>query len=454
MIWLLFSCLFRQPTQSSLQDLETEYSGGVATVKNTSIHAYSLAIRGLDPKQRRAFAVGNAFFNDNWVSAPSSATGRDGLGPLFNAPSCSSCHFRDGRGRPPEDNEKMLSMLLQLSIPGGSSLHPPTPEPTYGNQLQNQAIAGVKAEGKVTIAWQEMPATYPDGTPYSLRKPSYHITDLQYGPLHKDVLFSPRVAPGVYGGGLLEAVSEASILRLADPQDRNRDGISGKPNWIWSVEHQREQLGRFGWKATSVSLKDQITGAFLNDIGITSTLRPKATYLAPQKSLASVPSGGSPEINENKLQRIIFYNQTLAVPARRDVNKKEIRRGLRLFHEIGCASCHTPTLQTDDRHPLAILHNQTIHPYTDLLLHDMGPELADNRPVFDANGREWRTPPLWGIGLVQVVNNHQYFLHDGRARGLEEAILWHGGEGKKANLRFQALSRKQRDAVLQFLGSL
>ena len=439
----------------STRQKDVEKSGGEATVYDASIHAYSLATRQLSTKEKRKFAVGNAFFNDNWVTAPASATGRDGLGPLFNARSCSSCHFKDGRGKPPDDDQNLLSMLLRISIPGIGENGEPLGDPNYGTQLQTNAIDLAPSEAAVKIIWQYIDGSYPDGTQYQLRKPTYQLSNLAYGSISPHLQISGRVAPGVFGGGLLEAIADQTIIDWADPEDKNQDGISGKPNWVYDDKNKTRGLGRFGWKAISVSLEQQISGAFVGDIGITTSIhRQHDLTNTQQQQLATIPDGGKPEINDHKLQRIVFYNQTLAVPARRNWTDPKVKQGEKLFSKIGCSKCHIPNVVTGNNHELSYLNNQTIRPYTDLLLHDMGEGLADHRAVFEATGREWKTPPLWGIGLIETVNGHGFLLHDGRARNLEEAILWHDGEAKSAKQKFMHLSQKKRDYLIDFLRDL
>ena len=311
-----------------------------------------------------------------------------------------------------------------MSIPGADGS---TNEPTYGGQLQDRSILGVPAEGQIVITYEEAPGRYPDGTPYSLRQPVYSIEDLEFGPLHPSVQTSPRIAPAVIGMGLLEAISEARILALADPDDANGDGISGRPNFVWDVRRGMLALGRFGWKANQPTVEQQAAGAFLGDIGITSSLFPDENCPSSQGECLRVPNGGAPEILDSRLEKVTLYAQTLAVPAMRDPEDSEVTQEARLFVQSQCSVCHTPRHETGDTHPVAPLREQVISPYTDLLLHDMGPGLAYNRPDGQASGTEWRTPPLWGIGLVETVNGHTMFLHDGRARSIEEAILWHGG---------------------------
>lgn len=428
-------------------------SGGDATVDSRSATAFAAPIPTLDRTQRRAFAVGNSFFNDNWVTAPASTEARDGLGPVFNAQSCSTCHFKDGRAKPPEGpDDPERGLLLRVSrpgdVPGGT-----VPDPHYGDQIQDRAIEGVPAEATVVITTEKVRGRYADGTRYTLLRPQYDLVDPSNGPLAADLLVSPRIAPAVFGVGLLEAVPEADVRAAADPDDADRDGISGRVNTVWDVRRQTWTLGRFGWKANVPTVEQQNAGAFNGDIGITSSLFPDQPCAPGAEACAAAPDGGTPELDDEKLDRVTFYTRTLAVPARRRVTDDAVVRGERLFRAAGCAACHTPTVRTGDN-DIPGLANQTIHPYTDLLLHDMGPGLADGRPDGDASGREWRTAPLWGIGLVDTVNGHTRFLHDGRARNLSEAVLWHGGEGEEARRRFVRMPEVDREALLAYLESL
>ncbi|MCY1081570.1 di-heme oxidoreductase family protein [Archangium lansingense] len=432
-----------------------ELSGGATTVHDTTRNAFTLAARNLQGDRRDAFFTGNALFNRNWVTAPSSTEGLDGLGPTFNAPSCAACHFKDGRGKPPtEPDEKPLSLLFRLSIPGQDVHGGPLGDPTYGGQLQPQSILGVPKEGEVTLTHSLRDGRYEDGTGYSLEEPHYTLANLAFGPVHPELMMSPRVAPVMVGLGLLEAIPDATLEALADPDDSNGDGISGRINHVWDVEHRELRVGRFGWKANQPSLRQQNAGAFRGDIGITSDLFPEEDCPPAQEACRTSISGGTPELEARKLEQLTFYTQMLAVPARRDVDKPEVLRGRRLFRELDCAKCHVPRHETGTVADAPELSKQIIFPYTDLLLHDMGPELADGRPDFEATGNEWRTPPLWGIGLVETVNRHTRFLHDGRARSLEEAILWHGGEAERSRERFRTLSATDRTALLRFLESL
>jgi CxxC motif-containing protein (DUF1111 family) len=431
-----------------------ELAGGETTVFDATRFAFSYHARNLDDAGAGQFFVGNSFFNDNWVTAPSSTAARDGLGPLFNARSCSGCHTHDGRGRPPELGEAMLSMLIRLSVPGVDDVGGPRPEPSYGGQLQPQAIGGVPAEGRATVAYVEQPGTYADGESYSLRVPTYAVLDLAGAELAKGVMFSPRVAPQMIGLGLLEAIAETDLLARVDEHDADGDGISGRANHPWDPIAGAAGLGRFGWKANQVGLRQQVTGAFLGDMGITSSVHPVQDCAGPESECQAAATGGDPEASESIIDRVVFYSAVLAVPGRRDVDDDEVLAGRSQFAGFGCADCHVPSWRTGKSAIDPALSNQRVWPYTDLLLHDLGDALSDARPDFDADGREWRTPPLWGLGLVSTVNHHTTLLHDGRARDFAEAILWHGGEAEAAREAFRTASADDRDAVIAFLGSL
>ena len=443
------------PTATPSSNLGDPLSGGQTTVFNATIAAFGQPARNLPLDSRTDFFVGNALFNRSWVTAPSSTEGSDGLGPVFNARSCSSCHFRDGRGRPPiEPDESFVGLLFRLSIPGETANGGPLSDPAYGGQLNQQAVLGVPAEGRATATYTEMPGMYGDGDPYSLRAPSYDFVDLAFGPLDNEIRVSPRTAPFIFGLGLLEALDDETIVARADPDDRDGDGISGRPNRVWDLRREAAVLGRFGWKANQPTIEQQTAGAFRDDMGLTSTLFPAQNCPPVQSECLAAPTGGDPEVDQRKIDVVTFYTRFLAVPARRDVDNPDVRRGEEVFDRIGCTDCHTATLVTGAVPEAPELSGQRIHPYSDLLLHDMGPDLADERPDFEADGREWRTPPLWGVGLIATVNRHTLLLHDGRARGFAEAILWHGGEAEPAATAFRTLPRDERAALLRFLESL
>ncbi len=429
-------------------------SGGDTTVFDTTANAFALSARNMSFDRRQQFVVGNSFFNKNWVTAPSSTTSRDGLGPTFNARSCSTCHFKDGRGRAPGPGEDFVGLLLRLAVPGSDPHGGPLEAGVYGDQLQPHAIDGVPGEGTPRVTFTERPGSFADGEPYSLRVPTYSIESPALGPLPADLQISPRIAPVIIGMGLLAAIPEADLLALADPDDRDGDGISGRANQVWDATANAPRLGRFGWKANQPSVLQQTAGAFLGDLGVTSSVFGRQNCPEGQPLCEAAVTGGDPEIDDALLADVVLYANTLAVPGRRDFDDPQVLRGKARFTALGCADCHTPRHVTgpDDEVPEAA--GQTIFPFTDLLLHDMGPDLADGRSDFLATGDEWRTPPLWGIGLVETVNGHTEFLHDGRARSLLEAVLWHGGEAEASRDAVLALPRGERDDLLAFLRSL
>ncbi len=433
-----------------------ELSGGAnATIFDFSENAFGTEVPGLSSTQLDDFVVGNSFFRNNWVASPSSTTARDGLGPLFNAISCGGCHPKDGRSAPPASpTEPLNGLLFRISSAGKTIFGGPLPHPDYGLQLNNRALPGVTPEGTVQVSYTEVPGTYPDGTGYSLRKPQYTFANLGWGPLSAAFEYSPRIAAQVMGLGLLEAVPEETILAFVDEGDSNGDGISGKANRVWNYKTGRTELGRFGWKANQPTIGQQTTAAFSGDMSITSSLFPDENLTPAQFAQhGALPNGGKPEISDENLDRVIFYMKSLAVPARRQVGDADVLAGKALFRQLNCVGCHRPEMQTGNSE-IAALRNQKIRPYTDLLLHDMGEELADGRPDFLAGGAEWRTPPLWGLGLLPAVNGHSFLMHDGRARNFEEAILLHGGEGTKSRDAFKQLSKAEREKVVKFLKSL
>ena len=425
-------------------------SGGETTVFDATSHAFSTPAPNLSADGLAKHLEGDVEFEAVFVTVPAEVN--PGLGPVYNNISCINCHARDGRGRAPTSGEKLTSMLFRVSLPNpeGNVTHGPAPVPGFGTQLNNRAIFGVPPEGTVTIDYTEGELTTSDGVKVYLRTPSYKIENA-YQPLPDDVELSPRVAPVVFGLGLLEAIPESTILALADEDDQDGDGISGKANYVWDVQKNGLSLGRFGWKANQPTLIQQVASAYHDDIGITTSLLPIESSDGQSQYDGR---GEDPELSDEILDVVTFYIQTLAVPARRDLDDPIVQRGEQLFDSAQCSSCHIPTLRTGSLSDVPAVSNQTIYPYTDLLLHDMGPGLADNRPDFLASGSEWRTPPLWGIGLVKVVNGHTNFLHDGRARGLLEAILWHGGEAEQSREAVQQMSASDRDALIAFLESL
>ncbi len=427
------------------------HAGGAGTSFHAPTrNAFSHPAQNLAPSQRTRFRVGDAIFRKLWVTAPASTAASDGLGPLFNARSCQRCHRKDGRGRPPlNEDDRGGTLLLALTHPDGA-------DPVYGRQLQTHAVPGIPAEGKISITHRTIPVA---GQPHlKLRSPQYGALNLSWGPLDPRTGLSPRVAPPMIGLGLLEAIPEADILAHADPDDADGDGISGRPSWVAAEAGGAPVLGRFGWKAAVPTVRMQAAKAFFEDIGIGSALFPGSAGACTevQVECRNAPGGDRDgdgiEIPARLFDQIVFYSRNLAVPARRDPEAPEVLEGKRVFYAAGCVDCHVPKFVTERLADRPEHSFQLIWPYTDLLLHDMGDELADSGT--DPLRREWRTPPLWGIGLTETVSGTFRLLHDGRADGLLEAILWHGGEAKAARDRVTQLSRVEREQLLAFLRSL
>ena len=448
-----------------------EKTGGATTVYASGKNAFSFPLANLEDDERTRFAIGNSFFKRNWVEAPASTTARDGLGPHFIARACAGCHLLDGRGAPPDwsrtlgpEPDPTVALLLRLSVPGTPAPHlGVVPEPTYGDQFNNAAIAGVKPEGRVEITSQALHGRFADGTRYTLQQPRYHLTDLGYGPMARDVMVSPRIAPQLAGVGLLEAIAEADIEANARTQAASAGPVKGQVNRVWDAFANAQRVGRFGWKANVASLAHQTAGAFNGDMGITTSAFSQEGCTTGQKDCLAAPRGGpaqgqSPEMDDDTLAQVVFYQATLAPVARRQPSDPQVLRGQALFAQAQCTACHRPSYVTGEGPfpPMTSskLARQRIWPYTDLLLHDMGDALADGRPDFQASGKQWKTPPLWGVGLIKAVNGHQRLLHDGRANGVLEAVLWHGGEAKAAQERVLKMSLAERQALVKFVESL
>jgi CxxC motif-containing protein (DUF1111 family) len=449
--------------------------GGAATVRRRAdADAFSQPSANIGFDGELDFKLGNGLFKKLWVSSPASTLASDGLGPVFNARSCQRCHLKDGRGHPPEGpQDNRVSMFLRLSVPfegpemteaeaylaslGGALARP---EPTYGGQLQDVAVLGHAAEGQMQIAYTEEVVPLSGGEEVLLRHPRYTVGDLGYGPMAADVMLSPRVAPPMLGLGLIEAIPAADILAHADPEDADGDGISGRAQVVWSLEYDAPMLGRFGWKAGNPTVREQSAGAFAGDIGISSPLfpAPGGDCTPAQTSCLAGPHGDGDargtEVDAEGLDLVTFYSRNLALPERVALDDPQVLRGKQVFHVSGCAACHVPKFVTHRLAEDSAQSFQLIWPHSDFLLHDMGEGLADHRPEGLATGREWRTAPLWGIGLTEQVNGHSYFLHDGRARSLLEAVLWHGGEAQPARDRVVSMPPEDRAALIRYLESL
>jgi CxxC motif-containing protein (DUF1111 family) len=419
-----------------------------------AVHAGSTfqdSLTVLDEPARERFEHGRFLVQRAWIIPPSSDADADGLGPLFNQRSCIACHPGNGRGNPPEAAaEHLASGLVRLSVRSGSTV---APHPVYGWQLNEQGIPGVPGEGHVVVQYTTSRIRLGGNESITLRRPQLHFRDLGYGPMGP-VMTSLRVAPPLFGMGLIELAAASSILEYADPEDADRDGVSGRPNMLWSEQQQRLLPGRFGLKANNPALHPQIAAAFSEDLGITTPRFPETNCTVVQTACRNAPSGGSPEGTPATHHDIPWYLMYLAPPPPRRDTHPTAPAGETLFRTIGCARCHRETMVTGESLEYPELAKIEFHPYSDLLLHDMGPGLADGRPDQQASGSEWRTAPLWGLGLAQTVNASARFLHDGRARNVTEAILWHDGEAHAARESFRHLTGPQRASLLEFLDSL
>lgn len=414
---------------------DERFQGGDITSFDRGPEALKQPIASLTEEQLDRHNLGRGPFTFVWTPPQ--------LGPLFNHDACVACHAGNGRGESQIGPDVFGSQALirvsqdvgEPEVPGGQ-----IPVPGFGLQLQDHATFSVP-EVRVTLTWSETGELFDDGELIMLREPRIEVKQPNGDPMPSGIHMSYRQAPPLIGLGLLEAISDDDLLAAADPDDLDGDGISGRPNIAWDQEAQASVIGRFGHKASVPRLIEQVAGAFSNDMGLTNRIFPDPDPNAPLQ-----------DVNDKQLVDSGFHIATLAVPgaAARD---GEAEHGRVLFDELGCASCHTPTHVTG-KHEIFQLSNQRIHPYTDLLLHDVGDRLTDTRDDFLASGLEWRTPPLWGIGLAQMIAPATTFLHDGRARTLAEAIMWHGGEADAAKQAFRRASKADRDALLAFLATL
>ena len=428
---------------------DDRYSGGKATVFDESSHALTHSIDGMGERDQRVHELGDQAFESKFVAPPAPVFG--GLGSIFNNVSCINCHRNDGGGFPAA-GAATSGLLMRISQAGQDPHGGPMAIDGYGTQLQDQSVYGFQAEVSISISYTETPFNYPDGHTVSLRSPTYTLQN-PYIPYGVPYMLSPRLAPPVIGAGLLDDIPESTILGFVDEGDQNGDGISGKANLVFNPESGQTRVGRFGLKSNTSSLLVQVATAYQQDMGITSYVQPNESSHG-QNQWPSSTDTGKPELADSTLNFTTFYVRTLAVPARRNVNDPEVRAGSILFNQINCSGCHRPTVMTGPDFTVPQLSGQRIHPYTDLLLHDMGDGLADDRPDFLATGKEWRTQALWGLGLLQRTTGTAFYLHDGRARTIEEAILWHGGEATKSKQAFTELSLTERNQLMKFLNSL
>ncbi|MBL7913347.1 MAG: thiol oxidoreductase [Bacteroidia bacterium] len=370
-------------------------------------------IPGLTPEQEKEHLVGDANFGKIF-------TKEDGLGPIFVQTSCANCHIGNGKGHPSTGLTRFANVngtIIDNLLNKG------------GPQLQQHAILGY------------LPETLP--------------TEAN--------VFSKRIAPAVMGLGYIAALDDQSILNNADPNDLNGDGISGRPNYVnptnffipqpIHIPYNNQYIGRFGKKAEKITIQDQVVFALKQDIGITSDFDTQDLFNY-QSGVNTGDGVADPEVSSNFVYGLVFYMRTLKAPARRNINNDDVVAGENLFAKIGCTSCHIPSFTTAQS-DISALSNKTFHPYSDFLLHDMGQLLDDSYPEGSANGFEWRTPPLWGLGLAKDSQGGQMFLlHDGRAKTFDEVISFHGGEAASRRTAFNALSQTEKNQLFKFLESL
>lgn len=442
-IWLFMLVLLHSLSCAEVAQAQVDVTleGGGTTVQRVDSEAYSQPAPNLGSEaERLQHDIGETGFLRNFARVR--IRGEIRVGPQFNSPSCVSCHVGGGRGALQlPAHGRSSDTVVKVSLSAGKALYPggPVPVPQVGLQVRDHALRGSTPDAKVMIRWSSTFGTYGNGSAYELRSPQPVFSAARRTSLSA-ALKSLRRTPPMFGSGLLEAVPDSTLTALADPNDGNADGISGRTNRVWDVARKRSAIGRFGYKAGSPSLRQQVAAAYATDMGVTNPI--------------FHPPGERADILGKTLDATTFYSATLGVPQARDQGLAAVQRGRLRFSEFGCAACHVETLTTGPSEVSALAF-QEIHPFSDLLLHDMGTGLADNRPEYLASGSEWRTSPLWGIGLADtVLGRPATYLHDGRARTLEEAILWHGGEAEQAKERFRSSSESTREDLVAFLRSL
>jgi len=432
-------------------------------------NTYSNPISGIKLEDKLDFKIGESVFQKFWVPSPSSTTASDGLGPLYNTRSCNNCHINNGRGHAPEagiSGASVPSFLIRFGrayeelSPVADFIYPKIGDRHYGSQFQGHSVQGIQPEGDYYLSYDLHIETLADGTEVELRKPKLHWTALNYGNLEDSTGISLLVAPALVGMGLLDNIPGATIAANADPDDKNKDGISGRINWIPDGINGKT-IGRFGYKASTPSVSFQNQLAFNTDLGLSTPMHsaPSGDCTALQKECMASPNGNSEhldnlEVDKQQSDLVDLFVSLSSPPAMRNLGDSTFREGKTIFDNGGCASCHIPKMETGEHARFEALENRTFYPFTDMLLHDMGPELASGFPSFSATPSEWRTAPLWGIGLSHKVSGRQGFLHDGRARTIEEAILWHGGEAKQSQQYYKQLNKEHRQKLIYFLESL
>lgn len=441
------------PFSFAAQDKNASYLlGGRHSIAAADKQALSHAYDHLSNDEYDRFILGKSFFTIPWVQAPSTTSARDGLGPLYNANTCISCHSGNGGGI--YHKEKMTvhrSLVFKLARPDFNPSNSETeqqlgfiPDAVYGAQFNINATNNVRFEATPRRDYKTRVFTYPDGKTIKLYEPVFSFKNLNYGTLDKDTIVAARIALPLIGLGEIEKIPAKAIVAAEDINDTDNNGISGKANYVYSLLDNKIQLGRFLAKASVASVKQQVASALHNDMSLTSELFPKENCTARQKKCLQAAKGKDIDVPTQRLDAITFYMTHLKIPQQR--NPQKHKRGASLFNQIGCNQCHTNTFTTKE--------NNTIHPFSDFLLHDMGEALSDRRSEFLANAREWRTTPLWGVGLKKIIHENARYLHDGRATTLEEAILWHAGEASSASEKFKQLNSLNRQHIIEFLRSI
>ncbi|MDX4026735.1 di-heme oxidoredictase family protein [Aliarcobacter skirrowii] len=424
----------------------------ISNIKDNKL--FQKQIDGLSNEEQDIFMLGRSFFTIPWVEAPSATTARDGLGPLFNANSCISCHPKNGRAEILNSNGfASRGLIARLSIDSNDSKYASIlkkkgfiQEPTYGEQLAINGVFNVPFEGNIEVDFEYFDIKLSDGEIVNLRRPKYSLKNLNYGELHKDSVVSYRVAQSLHGMGLIDLIPDEEILKNQDIDDKNSDGISGKANFVYSPISQKYELGRYTHKASVSKLKEQIANAFSNDIGVTTTLIPYEKCTDFQKECQDAPKAKDAiDLPNDRLDAVTFYIKSLKSYSA-NKNSQKYKKGYEIFERLECSKCHISSFNTK--------LGFEIRPFSDFLLHDMGEDLADGRVEFMAEKSEWRTAPLWGIAINKLINKNPNFLHDGRARSVQEAILWHDGEAKASKEAYINLSKEDRLKLIKFIEEL
>ncbi|MGB5445152.1 MAG: di-heme oxidoredictase family protein [Psychromonas sp.] len=467
-------------------DKQQHLSAGETSIKSAYSSAFSAPSANMkSAKNILKFNGGNKFFEEPWAQSAGSVSSQDGLGPLFNNNACQDCHIRDGRGHASKaeigkKGNDFNSMLLRASksvISGeqqqaiNMSLIASVPDSCIGGQLQHQSNFGIAQEGSQAVSYEYFNLTFADGFTQELRKPTWHVK-ANGCEIDADTVLSVRVAPAMIGLGLIALIDEQQIVAKQDIHDSDQDGISGRANYVWSEADHKVTLGRFGWKAGQPTIRQQTAAAFIGDMGLTTELFREENCLSHQQDCKSAANGNGDmvgeydyEVSTKVLDKVTFYSSHLSVPQRRNAYAKSVLAGKKVFNEIGCNQCHSESYTTVSSKAFPELSGQKIYPYSDMLLHDMGLALTDIdknsafvegdiQVEFLAQANEWRTPPLWGLGLAQTVDPEATFLHDGRARTILEALLWHGGEAEKHQQAVLMLGKSDRENLLAFLNDL